>query len=175
MIIRKYVYALFKTAQPDQYERIAKDCLKLHDMLQEHHKLLGDYIPWNEYQIMLDFLQEQLELHDEVMALMRVLKLNKHMNYWQTALLSVYNHWFKLYGSVHILCITAVKYSPEQQELILNGLKDLHDFKQIDVDFIVKPKIMGGYQLIINGYLYDYSLKNIMRQVTQDIQTKLSV
>ncbi len=171
----QYISVLFSESvtRKQEYEKIAKDSLLLHQILLQQPVLLQAHIRLKIYTESMLFLKQELDLHETLYNLMMILRTNLHCLYAMDLLLHIYKYWYKKYASVNVTYITSEKIA---QELITDILQSqLNTEKHLEMCFVQDVNLKGGFKIVINNRMYDYSLETFIKQVTKRIEMDLNI
>lgn len=201
-LVMKYVRALFYTNDSSvlcgsisdkkdmvAVSKIAEDCLCIYEVLRKDNSLLADYIHWNIYEKSVAWLCAELNVCDEVRNLLLVIKINRHCCYLRDILLAVHDEWLRVYGSVHAVYVTSERCDEKEMNEVKRILSDLVNSaddcirdisvdinkRELDVEFSVDKGILGGFKLIVNDKMYDYSLASMLNRIRAELDSMLNV
>ncbi len=162
---------VMRIAKPDDITHIYHDCENLLSILTFLNKL-QDSVPWQYYAKCVQFLVDEIKLHTITYSLLLSIKINGHCYYLRDIFQAIQTH-IKSFDTFNIIYITSQEC--QQQHEIQTILHHIDLSKQIKVHFNVDQKILGGFKLIANNIIYDYSIATIIEQAREQIDTQLDM
>lgn len=174
-IIHSYLQGAMKAIKDEDMEHFSKDCEKALSVLKYLNKL-QDSVPWQYYFKCANFLADEVHLHPITYALILSIKINGHCYYLRDIFQAIHSH-IQAFNTLNITYITAKEcHDKTSIHAILNNIhNDADNSKKISLHFIVDQKILGGFKLIANSRIYDYSVANIIAKAQEQIAQQFNI
>lgn len=170
-IIHSYVQGVMKMIKHEDMEHFEKDCEKALSVLKHLNKL-QDSVPWQYYFKCANFLVDEMQLHPITYSLIISIKINGHCYYLRDIFQAILSH-IRTTDTIHITYITAQECT--DKTLISTILMNIDNSKKIRLNFVIDQKILGGFKLIANSNMYDYSIANIISQARKQIELQFDI
>ena len=115
------------------------------------------------------------KVHKETFAFLMILVDRNRINLMQTAVTSYLN---LIYSTAVIKLInisTSYPFTGRQRNKLVKKIRKLTDVKQIKLEFVLDPTLIGGFLLTTNSKMVDFTIKNQLQELAKHLDSVLEI
>lgn len=166
-IASRYASGLYSIALEQNKVNVWQEEIKtIHKLLLENREFLdvlsSAFLPLNEKEEMLDKTFKSVD--HNIVNLLKLLVKNHRQRYILDTLLAYNSMANELRGVKEGLIYSTYRLDDKSLNKITNKIKEV---EQCDVDLIniVDPTLIGGVRVVIDGHIYDGSIKSYLEKL----------
>ena len=115
------------------------------------------------------------QVHKETFAFLMILLKRNRINLMQAA---VNSYLDLIYGTAAIKLInisTSYSFTGRQRHRLIRKIRKLTNAKQIKLEFVLEPNLIGGFLLTTNSKMVDFTIKNQLQELAKHLDSVLEI
>jgi len=115
------------------------------------------------------------QVHKETFAFLMILLKRNRINLMQAA---VNSYLDLIYGTAAIKLInisTSYSFTGRQRHRLIRKIRKLTNSKQIKLEFVLEPNLIGGFLLTTNSKMVDFTIKNQLQELAKHLDSVLEI
>jgi len=115
------------------------------------------------------------KVRNETFAFLMVLVNRNRINLIQTAVITYLNLVYSTAAIRLINVSTSYPFTGRQRNKLVRKIKKLSDVKQIKLEFVLEPNLIGGFLLTTNSKMVDFTIKNQLQELAKHLDSVLEI
>lgn len=162
----RYAKALFNFAKDEDFRKPLKDFWGLL-MLKPHiHRFFN--APNIPERVKVEVLEKGVKLPSNLLLFLKLLLQNRRFSLLEP-IIDKYSAFVREKLGIEVALLkSAIPLSEEQKKGVLDKLKS-YAGKQIELEVLIDPKLLGGGILTLNHHLIDFSIKGKLARLEEEL------
>lgn len=172
VLINRAARAFMNTVNIDIIPNCIGELSKVNDLLEKNREFRGfimnPLFTADERERVLKVLKERIGLSDETMRFLSYLLEEKAMAGLPDIIKKVTLLYLDKKRKAKAIIVTPVALDSKYDERLKNSLKNLTG-REIDIDYVIDPAILGGIVIKVGSTMYDSSIRGQLRLLKDNL------
>jgi F-type H+-transporting ATPase subunit delta len=160
--IKKYAKLFLNAIDIDEAPRAIEQLSAISNLMEKdrgfRNLMVSPAFDKSETLQIIDFLAKKLAMADKTAKYLQYLFENKAIIAMPEIVEAIIDAYLESKNKAKAVVISAIKTEKEYEERLRNALKQITG-KDIDIDFVVDPSLLGGVRIKVGSTMYDSSIK----------------
>lgn len=160
--VKKYAKQFLSTIDLNEAPRAIEQLSAISDLMEKNkgfrNLLVSPAFSVEEIHNIIDYLARRLNMTDKTAKYFRYLSEIKVMAALPEIVKALIEAYLEAKNKAKAVVISAIKTDKEYEEKLRDALKNITG-KDIEVEFLVDPSLLGGVRIKVGSTMYDSSIK----------------
>ncbi|NOZ25443.1 MAG: ATP synthase F1 subunit delta [Nitrospirae bacterium] len=169
---KKYARMLFNVTGVDLAERAITELNIVNELMNASNEIknffLSPLFEEDERRKTIEGLSDKLDFCDEVKKFLVFIAQRKAVSVLPDIIRHFMNIYFEKKKKAKATVVTPFKFSGEYEERLVSSLKKLTG-RDVDIEYVYDPELLGGIVVKVGSTMYDSSLKGQLRLLKEEL------
>lgn len=160
--VKRYAKQFLSTIDINEVPKAIEQLSAIADLMEKdkgfRNLLVSPAFSIEETYKIIDFLAERLNMTEKTSKYLKYLSETKAIGAMPEILKALIEAYLEAKNKAKALVVSAIKTDKEYEEKLREALKDITG-KEIEIEFLVDPSLLGGVRIKVGSTMYDSSIK----------------
>lgn len=170
---KRFAKMLFHKTGLEKAEKIIQDLSMLRELIESDRNIrnffLSPTFSSEDHLKGIEALSEKLSLDNDTKTFLIFLTEKRAVGLLPEILHFYINLYLEEKKKAKATVLTSLELTKEQKEMLLSALKALAGGRDVDVEYVYNPELIGGLVVKVGSIMYDTSLKGQLKVLKEEI------